>query len=212
MAYTDPGLVKYYNQLKGTSKTSLTLADVISIGTFCKCVAITPADSSTAPIYLTDGFMSVNIDGINYVPTNDFIVDSWGSVVEENDVNNDAITLGLSAVQQNWIDLITGEYLRNAVIQMYLAVISPASGEALDTQLFFTGYLDYFEIDTDGIDSSNSNVIDNKITVHINSIYKKLDLPARNLCATAVHQFYYPGDHVFDLVGKTNTQTWSYDN
>lgn len=210
MMYTDKGLVDYYNMVKGTSKTELTLSDVISIGTFMKCVAIVPPNGETQPIYVTDGFMSCSIGGVTYVPCNDFIVDSWNNITEENDINNDSTSIGISLVNKDWIGLITGGYLTNSMIQMHLEVISPASSEVLDTQLFFTGYIDNFEIDVDGIDNISDGVVSNKVTVNLNSIYRKLDLQSRNLCTDSIHRYYEPNDMFFSLIGTVNSQTWSY--
>ncbi|EMV4035054.1 DUF2163 domain-containing protein, partial [Escherichia coli] len=67
-------LVDYFNLCRGTSKTKLTVTELLSLGIHVRCFDILP--TSIDPIFFNDGLKDLSIGGKNYVSYPDLITDS----------------------------------------------------------------------------------------------------------------------------------------
>lgn len=206
--YTNPDLIEYYNLTRGTTKTELTLAEVISIGCTVKCVDVYPASGSPAgALHLTDGFVDITANGIIYTSFPDFVNDSFPSFTEQNQITNDAINFKVSNIDPSFRVLAIGGAFKNAMVNLYLSILNPADSTVIEHDLMFSGYIDYFQTVANNQDGNEKN----ETTCNVNSIWKKLDVQLRTLAANSVHQSTHKGDNYFSLLGITNgSQFWNY--
>jgi len=206
--FTNTALLQYYNLTRGQNKTVLSLADVMSLGVQVKCVDVYPqANSGVNAIHLTDGYVDIVANGINYTTFPDFINDSFPTFTEQKDISNDSINFKISNVTKSFRTLALGGALRQAQVNIYLTILSPADNSVLVHDLMFSGYIDYFE----SVSNNSSDGLQNQLTVNLNSVWKKLDVQMKTTAANSVHQSTHPGDTYFSLLGIVNSgQTWKY--
>lgn len=206
--FTNADLLAYYNLTRGKNKTVLTLSDIMSLGVHVKCVDVYPRQGSgVGALHLNDGYTNFTVNGNTYTSFPDFINDSFPSFTEQKDISNDSVTFKISNVNQSFRTLAIGGALKQAQVNIYLTILSPADGSVLVHDLMFSGYIDYFET------VANNTVSDakNELTVNLNSVWKKLDVQQKTLAANSVHQSTHPGDSYFSLLGIVNSgQTWKY--
>ncbi|HIF6677116.1 TPA: DUF2163 domain-containing protein [Serratia marcescens] len=201
---TNPELLKYWNLTRGGNKTKLTITELMSLGVHCKAIDVFPKNS-IPPIFWTDGFVDLNINGTQYTSFPDLISDSFPSFTETKEINNNSISFKVSNVNDSTRTLALGGALREAKINIYLVILNPADNTVLNTTLMFSGFIDYIQAEAD------PNNPKNEMTVNLNSVYKKLDLQPRTIAANSVYQSYYPGDEYFSLLGQVNAnQSWRY--
>ncbi|HFF9491287.1 DUF2163 domain-containing protein [Serratia bockelmannii] len=201
---TNPELLKYWNLTRGGNKTKLTITELMSLGVHCKAIDVFPKNS-IPPIFWTDGFVDLNINGTLYSSFPDLISDSLPSFTETKEINNNSISFKISNVNDSTRTLALGGALREAKVNIYLVILNPADNTVLNTTLMFSGFIDYFKAEAD------PNNPKNEMTVNLNSVYKKLDLQPRTIAANSVYQSYYPGDEYFSLLGQVNAnQSWRY--
>ncbi|HAT5009549.1 TPA: DUF2163 domain-containing protein [Serratia marcescens] len=201
---TNPELLKYWNLTRGGNKTRLTITEVMSLGVHCKAIDVFPKNS-IPPIFWTDGFVDLNINGTLYTSFPDLISDSFPSFTETKEINNNSISFKVSNVNDSTRVLALGGALREAKVNIYLVILNPGDNSVLNTTLMFSGFIDYIQAEAD------PNNPKNEMTVNLNSVYKKLDLQPRTIAANSVYQSYYPGDEYFSLLGQVNAnQSWRY--
>lgn len=201
---TNPDLLKYWNLTRGGNKTKLTITELMSLGVHCKAIDVFPKNS-IPPIFWTDGFVDLNINGTLYTSFPDLISDSFPSFTETKEINNNSISFKVSNVNDSTRTLALGGALREAKVNIYLVILNPADNTVLNTTLMFSGFIDYIQAEAD------PNNPKNEMTVNLNSVYKKLDLQPRTIAANSVYQSYYPGDEYFSLLGQVNAnQSWRY--
>ncbi|WP_431712687.1 DUF2163 domain-containing protein [Serratia marcescens] len=201
---TNPELLKYWNLTRGGNKTKLTITELMSLGVHCKAIDVFPKNS-IPPIFLTDGFVDLNINGTLYTSFPDLISDSFPSFTETKEINNNSISFKVSNVNDSTRTLALGGAFREAKVNIYLVILNPADNTVLNTTLMFSGFIDYIQAEAD------PNNPKNEMTVNLNSVYKKLDLQPRTIAANSVYQSYYPGDEYFSLLGQVNAnQSWRY--
>ncbi|MFA4102736.1 DUF2163 domain-containing protein [Serratia nevei] len=201
---TNPELLKYWNLTRGGNKTKLTITELMSLGVHCKAIDVFPKNS-IPPIFWTDGFVDLNINGTQYASFPDLISDSFPSFTETKEINNNSITFKVSNVNDSTRTLALGGAFREAKVNIYLVILNPADNSVLNTTLMFSGFIDYIQAEAD------PNNPKNEMTVNLNSVYKKLDLQPRTIAANSVYQSYYPGDEYFSLLGQVNAnQSWRY--
>ncbi len=201
---TNPELLKYWNLTRGGNKTKLTITELMSLGVHCKAIDVFPKNS-IPPIFWTDGFVDLNINGTLYTSFPDLISDSFPSFTETKEINNNSISFKVSNVNDSTRTLALGGALREAKVNIYLVILNPADNTVLNTTLMFSGFIDYIQAEAD------PNNPKNEMTVNLNSVYKKLDLQPRTIAANSVYQSYYPGDEYFSLLGQVNAnQSWRY--
>ncbi|MGP2601873.1 DUF2163 domain-containing protein [Serratia ureilytica] len=201
---TNPELLKYWNLTRGGNKTRLTITELMSLGVHCKAIDVFPKNS-IPPIFWTDGFVDLNINGTLYTSFPDLISDSFPSFTETKEINNNSISFKVSNVNDSTRTLALGGAFREAKVNIYLAILNPADNTVLNTTLMFSGFIDYIQAEAE------PNNPKNEMTVNLNSVYKKLDLQPRTIAANSVYQSYYPGDEYFSLLGQVNAnQSWRY--
>ncbi|EJA2553090.1 DUF2163 domain-containing protein [Serratia marcescens] len=201
---TNPELLKYWNLTRGGNKTKLTITELMSLGVHCKAIDVFPKNS-IPPIFWTDGFVDLNINGTQYTSFPDLISDSFPSFTETKEINNNSISFKVSNVNDSTRTLALGGAFREAKVNIYLVILNPADNTVLNTTLMFSGFIDYIQAEAD------PNNPKNEMTVNLNSVYKKLDLQPRTIAANSVYQSYYPGDEYFSLLGQVNAnQSWRY--
>ncbi|WP_439069246.1 DUF2163 domain-containing protein [Serratia nevei] len=201
---TNPELLKYWNLTRGGNKTKLTITQLMSLGVHCKAIDVFPKNS-IPPIFWTDGFVDLNINGTQYTSFPDLISDSFPSFTETKEINNNSISFKVSNVNDSTRTLALGGALREAKVNIYLVILNPADNTVLNTTLMFSGFIDFIQAEAD------PNNPKNEMTVNLNSVYKKLDLQPRTIAANSVYQSYYPGDEYFSLLGQVNAnQSWRY--
>ncbi|MGP2831167.1 DUF2163 domain-containing protein [Serratia marcescens] len=201
---TNPELLKYWNLTRGGNKTRLTITELMSLGVHCKAIDVFPKNS-IPPIFWTDGFVDLNINGTLYTSFPDLISDSFPSFTETKEINNNSISFKVSNVNDSTRTLALGGAFREAKVNIYLVILNPADNTVLNTTLMFSGFIDYIQAEAD------PNNPKNEMTVNLNSVYKKLDLQPRTIAANSVYQSYYPGDEYFSLLGQVNAnQSWRY--
>ena len=203
--YTNPDLLKYWALMRGDELTSLTLQQIMSLGSFVLAFDMMPKDSNG--YHWTDGLIDFDLDGYRYISFPDLVDKSVPAFTEEKGISNSSINFKLSGVDNAVRVLALGGFLKDARVNIRLVILNPYDSTVLDSQLLFSGYIDYFQLTVDPNDSKN------EMTVYLNSIYKKLDLATPTLAANSVYQSFYPGDSFFSLLGQVNmNQTWRYDD
>lgn len=201
---TNPELLKYWNLTRGGNKAKLTITELMSLGVHCKAIDVFPKNS-IPPIFWTDGFVDLNINGTQYASFPDLISDSFPSFTETKEINNNSISFKVSNVNDSTRTLALGGAFREAKVNIYLVILNPADNTVLNTTLMFSGFIDYIQAEAD------PNNPKNEMTVNLNSVYKKLDMQTRTIAANSVYQSYYPGDEYFSLLGQVNAnQSWRY--
>lgn len=206
--FTNQALLDFYNLKRGTSKTVLTVSDVLSMGVIVRCVDIYPVSGSPAPnLFLTDAFTPVIANGLTYTSFPDFVDNSFPTFNEQKDIQNESINFKISNVDPSFRVLANSGAFRKAKVNIYLTIISPADNSVIDHDLMFSGYIDYFKTTA----NNQADSVTNEIEVNINSIWNKLDVQMRTLAANSVHQSTHPGDEYFSLLGIIHSQQyWAY--
>lgn len=201
---TNPELLQYWNLTRGGNKTKLTITELMSLGVHCRAIDVFPKNE-IPPIFWTDGFVNLNINGTQYTSFPDLISDSFPSFTETKEINNNSINFKVSNVNDSTRTLALGGAFREAKVNIYLVILNPADNSVLNSTLMFSGFIDYIQAEAD------PNAAKNEMSVYLNSVYKKLDLQPRTIAANSVYQSYYPGDEYFSLLGQVNAnQSWRY--
>lgn len=201
--FTNPDLLEYWNLFRGGDKTKLTITEVLSMGIHVKCIDVIP--KAISAIHWNDGLSTVTIGGTEYVPFPDLITDSFPSFTEEKQITNTNISFKVSNVSNTTRILALSGAFKDAKVNIYLTLLNPATGEVLDNDLMYSGFIDYIEAEADPMNQKN------ELTVQLNSVYKQLDLQTRTLCANSVYQSYFKGDEIMSLLGVVNSgQTWKF--
>lgn len=206
--FTNAALLQYWNLTRGDSKTRLTLSDIMCMGVVVKCVDMIPVSGSGVnAIYLNDGYVDLQTNGVTYTSFPDFISDSFPTFSEKKDISNDAVTFKISNIDPSMQTLALGGALKNARVNIYLAIISPADNTVIALDLMFSGYIDYFTSTA----NNQSDSLANELEISLNSIWKKIDVQMKTVAANSVHQSTHPGDEYFSLLGIVHAeQTWKY--
>lgn len=200
---TNPQLLKYWSLVRGGNKTKLSITDVMSLGVHVRCFDVLPKGSSA--FYWTDALTDVAINGNNYISFPDIVQDSLPSFQEEKGISNDSINFKVSNVTSSVRQLALGGFLKDAQVNIRLAILNPYDSTVLYSMLMFTGFIDYCT----AIASPNDKT--NEMTIYVNSVYKKLDRQPPTIAANSVYQSYYPTDEYFSLLGQVNQdQIWRY--
>jgi len=200
---TNPQLLKYWNLVRGGNKTRLSVMEVMSLGVHVRCFDVLPKGSNS--FYWTDGLTNIEIEGNNYISFPDIIQDSLPSFTEEKGISNDAINFKVSNVTSSVRQLALGGFLKDAQVNIRLVILNPYDSRMLYSMLLFSGFIDYVQAVAD------PNYKTNEMTVHVNSVYKKLDRQPPTIAANSVYQSYYPTDEYFSLLGQVNSdQIWRY--
>lgn len=199
----NPVLLAYWNLTRGGNKTKLTITELMSLGVHCKCVDVFP--TSLPGIHWTDSYVDINLNGTPYTSFPDLISDSFPRFNEEKGISNNSISFKVSNVNDSSRVLALSGGFRDAKVNIYLVILSPADNSVLYSSMMFSGFIDYITAEANPQDQKN------EMTVNLNSVYKKLDVQPRTLAANSVHQSYNPGDNYFSLLGQVNAgQTWKY--
>ena len=200
---TNAQLLQYWKIVRGQPRTSLTTIEVLSIGINVTCFEVLPTGESG--FYWTDALNDVSLNGHVYTSFPDIVDGSLPSVTEEKGVSNDSVNFKVSNVNDSVRALALGGYFKNAKINMTMVLLNPFNNIPLYSQLLFSGFIDYVQASADPIQKTN------KMTLYINSIYKKLDVQPPLMAANSVYQSYYPGDEAMQLLGQVNSnQIWKY--
>lgn len=201
---TNPDLLQYWNLTRGGNKTKLTITELMSLGVHCRAIDVFPKNG-IPPIFWTDGFVDLIINGTQYTSFPDLISDSFPSFTETKEINNNSINFKVSNVNDSTRTLALGGAFREAKVNIYLVILNPSDNSVLNSTLMFSGFIDYIQAEAD------PNAAKNEMSVYLNSVYKKLDLQPRTIAANSVYQSYYPGDEYFSLLGQVNAnQSWRY--
>lgn len=206
--FTNAALLHYYNLTHGTTLTVLNLAQLMSMGVHVKCVDVYPQQGlGVNALHLTDGYVDIVANGINYTSFPDFINDSFPTFTEQKDISNDSINFKISNVNSSFRVLALGGAFKQAQVNVYLTILSPSDNSVLVHDLMFSGYIDYFE----NTSNNSADGLDNTLEINLNSVWKKLDVQMKTVAANSVHQSAHPGDAYFSLLGIVNAnQIWKY--
>ncbi|EFO2889191.1 MULTISPECIES: DUF2163 domain-containing protein [Enterobacter cloacae complex] len=201
--YTNANLLKYWKLVRGTTKTQLSLMDIMSLGVFVTCFDVLP--KGTNGFHWTDSLIDIPLDGYQYTSFPDIISGSLPSYSEQKGITNDAINFKISNVNASVRALALGGFLKDAQMNIKLVILNPYDSTVIDSMLMFTGFIDYIQAVAD------PNAKTNEMTVYVNSVYKKLDRQPALIAANSVYQSYYKGDEYFSLLGQVNqNQNWKY--
>lgn len=197
-------LVNYWNLVRGDNKTVLTEKELYQCGVMVKMVDLLPPTGSA--LYLIDGLSEKIVNGLTYQPVPDFIDSSFANYIEKNQVNNNGTTFKVSNVNQEYLSMALRGLWKDAKVNIWMGIVSPADGYILYRYRIFSGYIDYFSSDFN-VEGGNT---ENTTTVSLNSLWKKLDQTQRLLSSTSIHQSTHKGDKFFDLIGIINSseQFW----
>nr|DAE96767.1 MAG TPA: minor tail protein [Caudoviricetes sp.] len=200
---TNVQLLKYWNLVRGGNKTKLTITELMSLGVHVICFDVIPKGYSA--FHWTDGLIDIVLNGNNYISFPDIVTDSLPSFSEQKGISNDAINMKISNVNTSVRQLALGGFLKDAQMNITLAILNPFDSTVLYSMLMFSGFIDYIQA------VAEPNDMKNEMTVYINSVYKKLDRQPPMIAANSVYQSYYPSDAYFSLLGQVNqNQTWKY--
>jgi hypothetical protein len=200
----NPDLLKYFTLMRGVTKTSLTITDVMSIGVHVTCFDVLPR--SVSPIYWTDGFTQLEMNGAVYQPFPDLIQDSLPSFSEEKGISNDTIDFTVSNVDNATRIIAMSGQLDKAKVNITLVILNPYDSKLIYQQRLYTGFIENFECTVNPFSEVN------EMTVTVNSIYQRLDQTPKTLASNSVYQSYYKGDEIMSLLGQVNKedQVWRY--
>ncbi|MEG3135668.1 DUF2163 domain-containing protein [Rouxiella sp. T17] len=202
---TNADLIKYWNITRGGNKTVLTESEIFQMGIVVKCIDIYPTNSQTTNLFLTDAYVDLVINGATYTSVPDFLDTSFSSMTQQNQISNNTTSFKVSNVNQSYLSLALKGLLNNSKVNLYLAIINPASGVVISFERVFTGYIDTFQTSM----NNTSGSIENTTTVNLNSIWKKLDQTQNVLSSNSVHQSMHNGDLFFNRIGAVQaTQEW----
>ncbi|MGR2854748.1 DUF2163 domain-containing protein [Erwinia sp. JH02] len=200
---TNSDLLKYWELVRGTSKTSLTETEVMSLGVHVSCFDVIPNGSNA--FYWTDGLVDIQLNGNPYISFPEIINDSLPTFSEVKNINNDSVNFKVSNVNQAVRSLALGGFFKDAKMNIRLVILNPWDSSVLDSMLVFSGFIDYVQA------TANPNEKTNEMVIYVNSVYKKLDRQPPLLAANSVYQSYYKGDQYFSLLGQVNqSQEWKY--
>lgn len=201
---TNANLLSYWKLVRGTTKTTLSVTDLMSLGVHVICWDVLPKGGYSS-FHWTDSLIDIVLNGTNYISFPDIIQDSLPTFTEAKGVNNDAINFKVSNVTASVRQLALGGFLKDAQVNIQLVILNPYDSKVLYSMLMFCGFIDYVQAVASPNDSKN------EMTVYINSVYKKLDRQPPLLAANSVYQSYYKNDEYFSLLGQVNQdQTWRY--
>lgn len=200
---TNATLLKYWKLVRGTTKTRLSVMDVMSLGVHVTCFDVLP--KGTNSFHWTDSLIDIDLNGNQYISFPDIISGSLPSFSEQKGINNDAINFKISNVNTSVRALALGGFLKDAQMNITLVILNPYNSTVLYSMLIFSGFIDYIQAVADPNEKTN------EMTVYVNSIYKKLDRQPPLIAANSVYQSLYKGDEYFSLLGQVNQdQTWRY--
>lgn len=201
---TNPDLLKYWNLLRGETKTKLTITDLMSMAVHVTCFDLLPR--SVSAIYWTDGFAPVQLNGAVYQPFPDLIQDSLPTFSEEKGISNDAIDFTVSNVDNATRIMAMSGQLDKAKFIVTLVILNPYTSAPLYQQRMFTGYIENFECTVNPFSEIN------EMKVTVNSVYQSLSRTPKTLAANSVYQSIYPGDEIMSLLGQVNKadQVWRF--
>ncbi|WP_312229000.1 DUF2163 domain-containing protein [Pseudescherichia sp.] len=200
---TNSSLLKYWQLVRGTAKTKLTIMEVMSLGVHVTFFDVMPRGESG--FHWTDSLVDIELNGNLYTSFPDIISGSLPSFSEAKGINNDAISFKVSNVNPSVRALAFGGKFKDAQMNVTLVILNPYDSKPLYSVRMFTGFIDYVTASVD------PNQKTNDMEIHVNSVYKKLDRQAALIAANAVYQSYFPSDEYFSLLGQINqSQTWRY--
>ena len=201
--YTNANLLKYWKLVRGTTKTRLTLMEIMSLGVNVTCFDVLP--KGTNGFHWTDSLIDFDLDGYKYISFPDIISGSLPSYSEQKGISNDAINFKISNVNASVRALALGGFLKDAQMNIKLVILIPYDSSVIDSMLMFTGFIDYVQAVAD------PNQKQNEMTIYVNPVYKKLDRQPALIAANSVYQSYYKNDEYFSLLGQVNqNQNWKY--
>lgn len=145
---TNPELLQYWNLTRGGNKTKLTITELMSLGVHCRAIDVFPKNE-IPPIFWTDGFVDLNINGTQYTSFPDLISDSFPSFTETKEINNNSINFKVSNVNDSTRTLALGGAFREAKVNIYLVILNPADNSVLNSTLMFSGFIDYIQAEAD---------------------------------------------------------------
>lgn len=200
---TNPQLLKYWTLVRGTTKTRLTVMDVMSLGVNVTCFDVLP--NATNGFHWTDSLIDISLDGNQYISFPDIISGSLPSYAETKGISNDSVNFKVSNVNTSVRALALGGFLKNAKMNIKLVILNPWDSTVLYSMLMFSGFIDYVQAIAD------PNAPQNEMTIYVNSVYKKLDRQPALIAANSVYQSIYSGDAYFSLLGQINqSQDWKF--
>lgn len=200
---TNASLLKYWKLVRGTTKTKLTIMDVMSLGVHVTCYDVMPRGENG--FHWTDSLINIELNGNVYTSFPDIISGSLPSFTEQKGINNDSINFKVSNVNQSVRALALGGKFKDAQMNIKLVILNPYDSTVLYSMLMFSGFIDYVQAQVDPIQKTN------EMTIYVNSVYKKLDRQPALIAANSVYQSIYGGDEYFSLLGQVNqNQTWRY--
>ncbi|MDI7893085.1 DUF2163 domain-containing protein, partial [Salmonella enterica subsp. enterica serovar Anatum] len=123
------------------------------MGIHVKCFDVIP--KAIDSIHWTDGLGEVTLGGTLYVPFPDLITDSLPSFTEEKQITNTNINFKISNVSNTTRILALGGAFKDAKVNIYLAILNPATGDVLDYDLMYSGFIDYIEAEADPMNEKN---------------------------------------------------------
>ena len=192
--------IQAYNDFNATNLTELSLSQLFSVGTMFHLVQIKMRNDQE--LLLTDAYHDVVYQGKNYLATGDFT--DISTISGEKEINNIGMSVKLSNVRTEYINLITSKMLDKSDVKINICFMNPNSGAPTESFNIFVGSVDKLTINID----YEQNESKNETQVDLDSIWAVLEKSARNHAADGVHRGY-PGnanDTFFSRIGKWNSE------
>lgn len=198
---TNPDFLEVYNLYNGTSKTSLTVSEVQSIGYAYNIVKIQLKQDT---LYLTDCGYDILYNGNLYLASGDFM--GMGAISDSKEINNKGLSVTMANIKPEFADRVTSGQFKNAPVELSICFINPNTGVPEVVYSVFSGSVDSVQITLSP--DSNGTTISNSIKAELNSIWEILASKPRAHCSDAVHRST-PGnenDMFFSRIGKWNSE------
>ncbi|MEZ4051443.1 hypothetical protein QVM81_07630 [Enterobacter rongchengensis] len=195
----DPSFIQAYNDFNGTNKTVLNMSELFSVGTLFHFVTITMLNGQE--LLITDSYHDTEFNGKTYIASGDFT--DISTVQESKELNNISLTVTLSNVRTEYINLVSSSALNNAAVKIDIGFKDPNTGAIRESFNIDTGTISKLTVNIDLDDNESKN----ETEVEIDSIWAVLEKSARNHCSDAIHRSY-PGnenDTFYARIGKWNS-------
>lgn len=197
---SDPDFIGAYNDFNGTNKKVLDMSELFSVGTLFHFVRIVML--SGQELLITDSYHDTVYQGKTYLAAGDFT--DISTVEESKEINNISLSVRLSNVRTEYINLVSSGALNNADITIDIGFKNPNTGAISESFNIDTGTIGKLTVNIDLDDNESKN----ETEVEIDSTWAVLEKSARNHCADAIHRSY-PGnenDTFYARIGKWQSE------
>jgi hypothetical protein len=152
----------------------------------------------STPVYLTDYYRAIVYGGKTYHPSAS--IEGYSAVKENIDINNNKVTISMSAADGNNIRIALNEYYTNKRIVIYRGFFD-GDGQTdehivANPFIIFDGRVDSYSIEDDPIEGKSS------VTWNISSHWADWEKTQGRTCTQNNAKLHYPNEDGFKFIYK----------